>query len=104
MEGERSGGLHKRSAEDRGASCIAPGTESLRRSGGLVGRGAQEIDSLLFLGGGRCGREPARGGGCRRTAEPAAAGRRPPPSAVSFKPGQRSLVLLGCVTNRLLSS
>src|SRR5579871_5516116 len=29
---ERSGGLHKRSAEDWGASCRAPGTESLRKA------------------------------------------------------------------------
>jgi len=52
---ERSGGLHKRSAEDWGASCIAPGTESIRRSGGLVGRGAQAIYLLLLLGVGVAG-------------------------------------------------
>jgi len=40
----------------------------------LSGAEAQEIYLLLFFKGGRRGQEPARGGGCRRTAQPAAAG------------------------------
>ncbi len=100
---ERSGGLHKRSAEDRGASCIAPGTESLRRSGYLALREAQELIAFLHWGR-RGGQEQARGGGCRRTAKPAEAGRRPPPSGVSFQMHQRRLMLLRCLHRPLPNS
>jgi hypothetical protein len=43
VEGERSEGLHKRSAEDWGDSLRAPGAALLRRLGLLAGRGAHEL-------------------------------------------------------------
>ena len=52
----------------------------------------------------RCGREPACGGGGRRTAEPAAAGRKPAPYTALFESDHRGTMLLGCVTNPLPSS
>src|SRR6202042_1923188 len=56
---ERSGGLHKRSAEDWGASCRAPRTESLRRLGYLALRDAQKNALASFLGE-RCGQKRGR--------------------------------------------
>ena len=51
---ERSGGLHKRSAEDWGASCRAPGTESLsvlstsvtKQTGDMVDSEARRLRTL----------------------------------------------------------
>src|ERR1700729_476703 len=57
---ERSGGLHKRSTEDWGASCRAPGTESLSRLESLHQRKAQRLlllGSGFLLGVGVAGRE-----------------------------------------------
>jgi hypothetical protein len=57
VEGERSEGLHKRSAEDWGHSLRAPGAALLRRLGFLAGRGAHELLSGTAL---RAGTGPLR--------------------------------------------
>jgi hypothetical protein len=81
---ERSGGLHKRSTAKRGRlGCLlrAPGTESLRRSGFLAGRGAQEMLWLLSLGWAlRAGKARRGGAGSRLLLPTVGRGKPPPPT------------------------
>ncbi len=84
---ERSGGLHKRSAEDWGASCRAPGTESLRRHGHLAPARSAETAFVVVPAsrGGRCGRErPAEVGDGRQQGRPKSGRRHHPSLATHF--------------------
>ena len=54
---ERSGGLHKRSEEDWGASCARQGRSPSGRLGYVALRGAQKDALAVVSWGGRCGRE-----------------------------------------------